>query len=203
MLEVVDLACARGDRVLFEALSFTLQAGEALYVQGPNGAGKTTLLRTVAGLTRAEAGAVRWGGADRDEAFARALLYIGHIPAVAGELSAQENLAFIQRLQQEPTTPAQIDQALADVGLHTDDLPAKHFSQGQRRRLALARLLVTRRALWILDEPFASLDASAIAWLGAHIDAHCARGGMALLTSHQAPPLAVAPRNLQLGGRRA
>ena len=191
MLEVDNLACSRGDRPLFRGLSFTLAPGELIHVTGRNGAGKTTLLRTVCGLSRPAEGAVRWQQQDirilGDEYHAQ-LGYVGHANGIQGELTTLENLRFTARLSgQEGVSPVEV---LGMLGLAPfSHLPTKVLSQGQKRRLALARLLVTRAPLWVLDEPFTALDTQTVALMEDQIRAHVAARGMVILTSHQAVTL--------------
>lgn len=188
MLEVQCLSCARGDVTLFRDMSFALDAGGCAHVQGPNGAGKTTLLRAMCGLTRPVAGTVRWNGTAIGalaEEFRSNLLHIGHLNGLHGELSAVENLRYDTCLD-GPDTNA-VFAALADFGLaRRAHLPTKLLSQGQKRRVALARLVLARRALWILDEPFAALDANATEHLNRVIEQHLDQGGMLALTAHHA-----------------
>lgn len=187
MLEALNLECARGDRPLFRDLSFRLAPGELLHVVGPNGSGKTTLLRTLCGLTRPVSGEIRWQGADTrrlgDEYRSR-LAYIGHSNGLLAELSAQENLRAAACLA--GGDPKTVEAALEALALtHCRDLPAKVLSQGQKRRLALARLLVCSKPLWILDEPLSALDAETVAIINGVFARHLARGGLIVMTSHQ------------------
>jgi heme exporter protein A len=183
----------RGDRRLFADLGFELSAGELLYVRGHNGSGKTTLLRTLCGLIRQEAGAIRWHGEDARalrEDFARDLLYLGHKNGIKGDLTAVENLQVASVLDGFPITEQQAWEALGRIGLDGhEDLETKVLSQGQQRRVALARLLVSKAPLWILDEPFVALDAAAVELLQQVIRDHVDAGGMAVLTTHQEVPL--------------
>ena len=204
MLEVEDLACLKGDRLLFRELAFRLQAGELLRVAGPNGVGKTSLLRLVTGLALAEAGEIRWQGTPirRDrEAFHRELLYLGHAPAINDLLSPLENLRFACAAAGDGIDEEACTQALVRIGLANQlDLPVRVLSQGQRRRVGLARLFLSaRRRLWVLDEPFTALDVKAVADLAQALSDHCAGGGMVMLTTHQDAPFAVAPRVLDVG----
>lgn len=197
MLETLDLACIRGDRVLFRGLGLQLGAGELLRVEGANGSGKTSLLRLLAGLALPAAGDVRWQGAPirrQRETYARALLYLGHLGGLKDELTALENLAIETDLAGVPgVTPALIEQALAGWGLSRQlRLPLRVLSAGQRRRAALARLQLSDAQLWVLDEPFNALDTGAVAHLGRQIEAHLARGGLAVVTSHMELPIAPA-----------
>ena len=201
-LSCQQLACRRGRSTLFAGVSFKLQAGEALWVQGRNGGGKTTLLRMLCGLARPDRGAVHWRGEailPNRAQYHSELLHIGHADGLKPDLQAWENLA-LGALPGAYCTRAEAEQALADIGLAAEaQRPVRLLSQGQRKRVALARLLLApQRPLWILDEPIASLDQAAAAQVSAILQAHCARGGMLVLTTHQAPDLP-GVRPLQLG----
>jgi heme exporter protein A len=204
MLECRDLACVRGDRLLFRGLSLCLGAGELLRVVGPNGVGKTSLLRLVTGIARAEAGEVRWKGeliGHRAEDFRCALLYLGHAVAVSDQLTALENLRFACAVAGLAADREACVAALTRIGLGSAlDLPLAVLSQGQRRRVGVARLFVAAsRALWVLDEPFTALDADAVKLLAGQVAAHCAAGGMVMYTTHQDVDLGRACRVLDLG----
>jgi len=187
LLEVVNLSCARGDRPLFRDLSFRLNPGELLHLQGANGSGKTTLLRTLCGLSRPAAGEIHWQGkpVSEDESdFRAALCYIGHNNALHGDLTGSENLHFEACLTGSPGDGAQ--SALDDIGLaRVAGLPTKLLSQGQKRRTALARLLLQDKPLWVLDEPLTALDIRSAAALLGLFSRHLERGGLIILTSHQ------------------
>lgn len=204
MLEIKDLACLKGDRLLFRGLALTLAAGELLRVAGPNGVGKTSLLRLVTGLALAEAGEVRWQGVaigrDRD-AFHRDLLYLGHASALNDLLTPLENLRFACAAAGDEVDEGTCMEALVRIGLADQlDLPARVLSQGQRRRVGLARLFLSSgRRLWVLDEPFTALDVRAVADLATTLSDHCRAGGMVMLTTHQDAPFAVEPRVLDIG----
>ena len=193
MLAAADLECARGGRTLFRGLSLALEPGELVRIAGENGRGKTSLLRILCGLLTPDAGAVRWNGepiARLREEFARNLVYLGHAPAVKDELTAAENLATSARLAGLDLPAEQVAGALARFGVPADRLVGR-LSQGQRRRAALARLAVSEAVpLWLLDEPFAALDAAAAALVESLVSAHAARGGMAVFTTHQDTRLA-------------
>ena len=195
LLDVVNLACARGDRPLFRDLSFRLNPGELLHVRGANGSGKTTLLRTLCGLSQPAAGEIRWDGRptrEQAESYRRQLSYIGHGNAIHGDLTPVENLQFESCLGNSDNVDAK--PALELLGLRrVAALPTKLLSQGQKRRVALARLAVLKRTLWVLDEPFTALDTGAVDRLLAALAAHLDRGGLCLLTSHQQVAMADRP----------
>lgn len=201
-LEAQAVACRRGEQALFRDVTFRLGSGELLFVRGRNGSGKTTLLRALCGLSAPAGGRIRWGGQDvhrLDEDARREVLYLGHQDAIKDELTPLENLAFHQGLRGEPSDPeAQLD-ALEQAGLRgREDVPVRYLSQGQRRRTALARLLVSPARLWILDEPLTALDQRAVAWLFERIGEQLARGGIVVTTSHQSIEGLPEPRILEL-----
>jgi heme exporter protein A len=194
MLSAHDLTCVRGDRPLFTGVDLAVGAGEWLHVRGTNGSGKTSLLRLLAGLSRPEAGEIRWQGepiARNAEDYRRALLFLGHHAAVKDELTGAENLRLAAQLDDVEVGPAEVLQALHHFGLRgREDLPVRFLSAGQKRRVLLARLMVRKAKLWVLDEPFTALDGRAIEMLGALVGEHLAQGGLAVITSHQTVPLA-------------
>ncbi len=178
------LSCIRDDRVLFEELNFELVSGQILLLEGKNGSGKTSLLRIVCGFREADSGELRWcGDAINDSSFFAQMAYVGHLDGVKKELSVLENLKIALALNS--LGHYSIDQALSKVHLSGyDDVLVQALSAGQKRRLSLARLLITRSVLWILDEPFTSLDKQGIALIETLMAEHCANGGMIVLTSH-------------------
>jgi heme exporter protein A len=187
-LECRDLACLRGERLAFKGVALALGAGEALRLTGPNGSGKSSLLRLLAGLGRPAAGSILWNGsaveADWD-AHRRRLLFLGHQDAVKPWLTARENLAFWTALHGAGATG--IAPALARFALTAQaELPARFLSQGQRRRLALARVAAIPARLWLLDEPTTGLDDANVAALEALVAEHCANGGLAAVSTHLA-----------------
>lgn len=203
MLEVTELACLRGDRLLFADVNLRVGPGELVRIAGPNGVGKTSLLRLLCGLALPEHGHVTWQGTriDRDrDAFHRDMLYLGHSAALNDLLSPLENLRFAAATHGRAAGIAACDQALERIGLGLQrELPAKVLSQGQRRRVGLARLYLSEDVpLWILDEPFVALDVAAVKDLADWLDAHCARGGMVVMTTHQDVPFATPLRVFDL-----
>lgn len=189
MLEASDLHCLRGGRTLFRGLSFSLQGGELLRIAGANGSGKTSLLKILCGLLAPEAGEVRWQGMpvrQLREEYSRNLVYLGHAPAVKDDLSATENLDVACTLAGRKVSPQQAAKALESYGLAADGMTVRRLSQGQRRRAALARLLLSADApLWLLDEPFAALDTAAARFTEELIARHVGSGGTAVYTTHQ------------------
>lgn len=190
-----DLACRRGERLIFARLGFTLEPGAALILVGPNGSGKSSLLRVMAGLTPALRGTLSWNGtdiaADREAHRAR-LHFIGHADAVKPTLSVEESLRFWAGMRATPDLPIRDGaDVLQQFGLAAvAQLPCRYLSAGQRRRLALARLIASPASLWLLDEPLTGLDAEAAAQLLAAIAAHRGQGGSVVLSTHSALDLA-------------
>src|SRR5438552_4716088 len=189
MLEVLKLGCIRGDRRLFSDLSFSATAGELIELRGPNGSGKTSLLRILCGLSSPAAGQVRWNGKNirsLAEEYFRDVAYLAHQNAVKDELSALENLRIASGVAGNPLNKAQAQQVLERIGLkHRQHLPARVLSAGQRRRLALTRLLTSKATLWILDEVLTSLDDAAVRLSRDFIGDHIKNGGMAIVATHQ------------------
>ena len=189
LFEGRDLVCVRGERRVFEGLSFAVAAGGLLVLTGPNGSGKSSLLRIMAGLLRPAAGALLWDGtpvADDPDAQAARLQYLGHLDAVKPVLSAAENLMFWAALHGGGA--AEVTRALDGFDLGAlAEVPGRMLSAGQKRRVALARLLAAPAEVWLLDEPTVGLDAASLARLTGAIAAHRARGGRLVVATHAAP----------------
>lgn len=194
LLQASELFCERDDRVLFSGLNFSVSRGQVLQIKGGNGTGKTTLLRMLCGLNQDFEGTLYWQGqdmAEQEETFHSALLYIGHRVGVNKVLTPLENLRWTCRLQRE-VSDEQLMSALAGVGLRGfEDSQCHALSAGQQQRVALARLLLSQATLWVLDEPFTTLDVDGVALLENLLQQHAARGGAVLVTTHH---------NLQIPG---
>ena len=192
LLECKALACERDGRVLFEQLDLSVSAGDVVQIEGPNGCGKTTLLRALTTLLPDYEGNIHWRGESirrvrRD--YLANLLFIGHLPGVKNTLTPRENLAFLTRLHQNASL-ADIDEALAQVGLYGyEDMPGHQLSAGQLRRIALARLYLSRARVWVLDEPYTAIDKQGIANLEALLIEHARLGGCVIMTTHQSPSI--------------
>ncbi len=196
-LSASHLSAERGGRIIFSNLSFALEAGESLIVTGPNGAGKSTLLRALAGLLPRLGGDISLTPAT-DATIAEQVHYVGHADALKGLLTASENLQFLGPMLDAGHGGMAVDAALAEFGLsHIADLPAAYLSAGQKRRVTLARLLVVRRPLWLLDEPFTALDAASQALMARLMTSHLAQGGMIVAATHAR--LDLPGRDLRLG----
>jgi len=203
-LEAKQLQCIRGDRELFSDLSFALESKQLMMLEGRNGSGKTTLLRTLCGLYSPDEGEVLWNGQSikkQDEAFRRELLYLGHLNSIKADLTVLENLRINSLLAGDAVSDDALMEALDTIGLFAfEDFPTSQLSQGQKRRVALARLLISQASLWILDEPFVALDVAAVELLQKIIADHVDAGGMAIITTHQEVPLTSgALKRLRLG----
>jgi heme exporter protein A len=187
-LSAHNLHLWRGDTHVLRGVSFALQGGQCLQVTGANGTGKTTLLRALSGLAQLEEGQVRWDGAPiaRDlGSYHGALAYLGHDNGLKGDLSAHENLRFGVGLRRSVSASA-IDAALAQLGVAAQrDLPLRQLSAGQRRRVALARLVLLAAPLWILDEPTANLDSAGHTLIESLLHSHLDAQGMAVVATHQ------------------
>jgi len=197
LLQLQQLQCTRDGRTLFSGLTMDIDGGDIVYVQGPNGSGKTTLLRALTQLFSDYSGDILWRGhsllSSSQAAFDYrcTLLVIGHLPGVKKNLTPRENLAFLASLQGGVSPSSDdIDAALSSVGLYGyEDVPGYQLSAGQNRRIALARLYITQAIVWVLDEPYAALDTQGITKLEQQFQAHAARGGVVILTSHQVPDI--------------
>jgi heme exporter protein A len=204
MLEITNLACSRGDRQLFTELNFSLTPGSLLYVEGRNGSGKTTLLRAICGLFLHDEGDIYWNGESASslaEEYTQDILYLGHHNGIKDDLTGLENLHIASVLDGDNISDEQIWAALKKMGLAGfEDLPTRMLSQGQKRRVALTRLLLNSAKLWILDEPFTALDIAAVDLLQSVIAAHIENGGMVILTTHQEVALTTGQiQRLELG----
>ena len=196
-LVAADLACRRGNRVLFRGVNFSLEAGRAIWLRGRNGRGKTSLLRLAAGLAVPEAGSISWGGVPvRQADIAPRMVYVAHASALKDDLTVTESLRFLALLHGRASDIGAVHEALERVGMASRrDAPVRTLSQGQRRRATLARLALEREAsIWILDEPYDAIDTEGVERVNGLLHAHLARGGSVLLTSHQdaggsAPPM--------------
>ncbi len=199
-LSVNNLACERGGRRIFEGVSFTLEAGEALVITGRNGAGKSTLLELLAGRLTPAGGKILWEGAG-ERSLQESLHYVGHRDALKTALTAQENLDFAREFLGSAALSAR--EALEAVGLaHAARLPVGYLSAGQRHRVALARLLVAHRPLWLLDEPTSALDAASQETLRGLLENHRAQGGMIAATTHS-PLFLSEPKEIRIERAKA
>lgn len=187
-LSVSQLSCERDDRCLFSDLSMEVRFGDVIQIEGPNGSGKTTLLKVLALLSPDYSGSIAWRGApilSAKHQYLAELLYLGHLSGVKEALSPRQNLEWYQGVfGRRPHTS--VKEALSAVGLRGyEDVPCAHLSAGQNRRVSLARLILSRASLWVLDEPFTAIDKKGVSELEAMIEAHCHKGGAVILTTHQ------------------
>ena len=200
-LSVEKVHVWRGDRHVLRGVSLDVHPGELMHVSGPNGTGKTTLLRVVSGLLRPEKGSVAWQGrsiAATAAEYQSALAYASHEPALKSDLTALENLRFTVGLKRR-VTAAELRSSLERTGVaNCADLPARVLSAGQRRRVAMARVLAFQADLWLLDEPYTNLDASGSSLLSALLAEHVEQGGVALVVAHHVLNVAVRTRQLEL-----
>ncbi len=197
VLALNDISCELDDRVLFSGMCASFESGDLVQIVGPNGAGKTTLLKILTGLSRHYEGTLSWSEGGNEAKvpsyeFYCALLFIGHHPAVKASLTPRENLSWYFGLNgrkggdSADISTAQIVEALANVGLAGyEDVPCFQMSAGQQRRVALARLYISKARLWILDEPFTAIDKQGVARLEQQIESHRQAGGIVVLTTHQ------------------
>jgi len=193
----------RGDRHVLKGVSLSIDPSEALHISGRNGSGKTTLLRVACGLLRPEQGRVSWRGQSISQVrsdYHQSLAYASHEPALKGDLTALENLRFMIGLKRRTNT-AELTSCLERTGVAAcADLPVRVLSAGQRRRVAMARVLGLRAPLWLLDEPFTNLDAAGADIFAGLIGEHVSGGGMAIVVAHHALELPSAARRLELHG---
>jgi heme exporter protein A len=193
----------RGDRHVLRGVDLELHAGELLHVSGPNGTGKTTLLRVACGLLRPEQGRVEWHGepiAQIREQYQEALAYASHEPALKSDLTAVENLHFSVGLKRRAGGD-DLRGALSRTGvLGCADLPTRVLSAGQRRRVAMARVLAMQAPLWLLDEPYANLDVAGASLVSALLQEHVDQGGLAVVVAHQEVEFARGLRRMELRG---
>lgn len=203
MLEVRQLHCVREHRVLFSQLSFAVNANELLLIKGQNGSGKSSLLRLLTGLSTAEHGEIDWQGQSIQHLgadYRRELHYVGHPNGIKLGLTIVENLRLVKQLSADDIITTE-EIVLEHLQLATDrNKLAKYLSAGQKRRLALAKLLLLPRRLWILDEPFTALDAQTQTLVSSLLESHVLAGGIAIVSTHQ--PLhftQLQPRTLELG----
>ncbi len=200
-----NIDCVRGERLVLQGVGFRVQSGDALVLTGPNGSGKSTLLRLMAGLMRSVGGRIAWADADTLEditddsgAHNQRVVYVGHADAVKPALDVRENVSFWAEIN--GALGLDPDAALTALGIpHLADLPARYLSAGQRRRVALTRMLTTKAPLWLLDEPTTALDSAAVAMLADLIKNHRAQGGMVVTSTHTELGLENA-QNLDLSG---
>ena len=189
LLEVSKLGCVRGDRRLFGGLDLSLPAGTFVQVTGPNGSGKTSLLRILCGLLAPAEGEIKWQGENirsLGEEYFTSVTYLGHRHGIKDELSGIENLRISNALNGIETSKERAQSVLERMGLGgRESLPARLLSEGQRRRVALARLLICETRLWLLDEVMTSLDKGAMALIRSLIEEHLAGGGIAIVATHQ------------------
>ena len=185
-LKVTNLSCQKGYNLLFENLSFEINSGEVLKISGPNGSGKTSLLRLLAGLSSFDSGTIDYDSFNlNSEEYNLDFLYLGHLTALSPELSCIENLKYSSLLGNNKLE-LDFSSALKKVGLEKfkNELVGT-LSAGQKKRIALSLLFVTQSKVWLLDEPFSSLDSKAINIFEQTIEDHCSLGGMCILTTHQ------------------
>ncbi len=189
MLEAINLGCVRGDRRLFKDVNFSLEPGTFLQLQGPNGSGKTSLLRILCGLLAQVEGEIRWRGENIraiGEDYFTAVTYLGHRNGVKDELTAVENLRVSNALNGIEVSVSKAHSVLKRMGLGGREmLPARLLSEGQRRRVALARLVVCNTSVWLLDEVLTSLDKTATLLVKSLIEEHLTNGGIAVVATHQ------------------
>lgn len=199
-LSFSKLGCSRGGRQLFHDVDCVLEAGRWLYVAGANGVGKTSLLRMVCGLAPVEAGDICWNGISiqtQRDVYRQDLCYLGHLNALQESMTVNENLMFTAALSGIAPDAAQTREVLARFGVGgRGHQLAKHLSQGQKRRVALSRLALSPARLWVLDEPFVAMDEAGVRMLADLIADHLAKGGLAVVTSHQQVDIGTVPAQM-------
>ena len=188
MLEIRNLTAMRGERLLFEDVSFEVESNEMLLIKGRNGAGKTSLLRLICGLATPDAGEILWNGESIENirpAYSRSLLYVGHDNGISLDLTVLENLEFHRALNDNPSKHP-IPEILERLRIvRYLNVPCRFLSAGQKRRVALAQLAISESKLWLLDEPFSSLDDQASETVVELVEQHLNSDGLCLMTSHQ------------------
>ncbi len=188
-LSIQGLQCERGEHILFSDLSFTVKSGKVCFVKGSNGSGKTTLLRTIAGYTQPYAGKINWNDQAAtlaNPSYTQSCRYVGHQNGLKQGLSARENLEFFQQLYALEKTTDNFTSVLKKLDIENkSQLPVRNLSQGQQRKVALARLLLGSSDLWILDEPFTSLDQTSRAIIEDLMQQHLDQQGAILLVTHE------------------
>lgn len=206
LLNTVNLECTRDDRLLFSGLSMGLAAGEVLQIEGSNGSGKTSLLRILCGLRQPDEGKVMWQGEDvtssREDYYAN-MVYIGHLTCIKADLTVHENIRALLDTRSQTVSQQIIDGELDKVGLAGfDDVPGKALSSGQKRRVLLAFLLLTKARLWILDEPLTALDVQGVALVESMIVEHRENGGSVIFTTHHGMQLPCKMNSVDLDHQR-
>ncbi|MER2493482.1 cytochrome c biogenesis heme-transporting ATPase CcmA [Catenovulum sediminis] len=195
MLSAKQLTCIRNQRVLFENLSFSVQSGQLMYLTGPNGAGKSTLLRSLVGLHQLQQGNIELSQEPIEDCGAD-ILFIGHKAAVNEWLSARQNIEHWFGLKDQIVDPQQLINKVGLAGLA--DIPVRFLSAGQKRRVALVRLWASDAKLWVLDEPFTSIDVTGVSVLNQLFERHKKHGGIVVVTSHQVLPESLVDVTLNL-----
>lgn len=196
-LQISNLGCMRGGKVLFRKLSFEVPRGTILTLRGSNGCGKSTLLRTLAGLLPMRAGELRWDGhavQPCSAAYQQHIAFLSHHAAMNNALTGLENLQYLLQLAGVPVNAERMREVLEQLGIQrAAHLAFSKCSQGQRRRLALARVLLSNKPLWLLDEPDNALDEQGLQWLHSALTDHAAAGGMAIVATHRGLNLQASP----------
>lgn len=195
-LQVKNLACWRNDQVLFENLNLSLSPGSVLFLEGENGSGKTSLLRILCGFRLADEGDIFWNDQSMSSLpeYFENISFVGHKNGIKDELTVEENLNLMRSMA--TASDIKTDEVLKQIGLFKkSDVLSRLLSAGQKRKLALARLMMTNNSFWVLDEPFTSLDKASVVFFETLIKNHIARGGMLILTSHHAIDLSGLPVN--------